>query len=148
MPNIQEPISQLTDADLPLQGDEFVPIVQDGATKKTTIASTVSSFLFGAEFPLVLAAGLNNNVPVAGGRALCDTTAGDATITGFDATLVADGNSLVVTNTGPNMLTLADSNGGSLAANQLYCITDMTLPPKGSMLLERSGTLTKWVIIS
>lgn len=148
MPNIQEPLSQLPLADLPLTGDELMYIVQDGNSRKTSVAGALSAAFFGPEYALTLTAGNNNNVLVTGNRLLADTTAGDATITGFDATGISTGYPLVVTNLGPNALTLADANGGSLAANQLFAITDLTLPPRGSFLLERSGTLLKWVLIS
>lgn len=147
MPLSPVPISSLPDAVIPLSGTEEVPLVQAGQTRKATLAATLSAAFFGPEYSLALAAGNNNNVLVAGNRALFDTTAGDAVITGFNATGVATGAPLIVTNTGPNLLTIANQNVGSLAANRSYGPTDLSIPPGSSMMLVRSGTLLRWVMV-
>lgn len=148
MPLSPVPISAFPDATLPLNGSELMPLVQSGETVKTTVAAAVSAALFGPEYSIVGAAGNNNNVPVAGNRLLVDTTAGDAVITGVDATGIATGYPLIILNRGPNLLTLAVQNAASLIGNRLYGITDMALPPFGSMMLVRSGTLLRWTITS
>lgn len=146
MPFVPVPVTSFPDATLPLSGVEVFPLVQSGGTKKTTVAAAVSAALFGPEYSIVAAAGNNNNVPVAGNRVLVDTTAGDAVITGFDATGISTGYPLLVTNRGPNALTLANQSGLSLAANRMFGVTDITWPPGGTAMLVRSGTLLRWVM--
>lgn len=148
MSDIRVPITGLPTATLPLDGSELLPLVQNGQTVKVTLLNAGLGPItkLGAELLFVSAAGNNNNVALGNfNRLLVDTTAGDATITGIAAG--TDGQLCVVTNQGPNLLTLADSNAASLAANRLYGVTDITSPPKGSMLLSYSATLLKWVMV-
>lgn len=147
MPLTPVPISTLPDATLPMSGTEEIPLVQSGVTKKAALSDVVSTANFGPEFSLALVAGNNNDIPVAGGRALFDTTAGDATVTGFDATSVIDGQLLLVTNRGANALIIAAENAGSIVANRILAVTDITFPSGGSTLLSYSGTLLRWVMV-
>lgn len=141
------PVSSFPDATLPLTGAESVPLVQGGVTKKAPSSAFVSSEIrLVPEDFFVLPAGTTNDYNIGGAvRAFFDTAAGDATITGF--TGGEDGQILVVTNSGSvNSLTL-DVETGSAAANQIYGVTAITLPPHGSQQLCYSGTLLKWVML-
>jgi len=148
------PVSQFPDATIPLTGSELVPLVQGGITKKTT-ASTFAVFatLLLPEIFRAIPAGNSNNVSAKGAlRLFLDTAAGDATVTGFYPTddplvLWRDGQILIVANSGgANALTLAVGIG-SIPANQIYGVTDITLPPHGSQMLVYSGTLQKLVMV-
>jgi hypothetical protein len=142
-------VSQLPAAVTPLTGAELVMVVQSGVSRQTPASAfggTITTL--GGEQLITAAAGTSNNVAVtvaSVNRVLVDTTAGDAVFTGMTAGV--DGQLMVVTNQGPSLLTLDDENGGSLAANQFYGVTDITLPAKGSQLLSYSGNLTKWVMV-
>lgn len=142
-------VSQLPSAVTPLTGDELVMLVQSGVSRQAPASAFHGTLpVLGDEQVIVAAAGTSNNVAVTVAtvsRVLVDTTAGDATFTGLTAG--ADGQLMVVTNQGTNLLTLAAENGGSTAANQFYGVTDITLPAKGSQLLSYSANLTKWVMV-
>lgn len=142
-------VSQLPSAVTPLTGDEEVMLVQSGVSRRAPASAFQATVtVLGGEQVIVAAAGTSNNVSVtvaSVSRVLVETSAGDATFTGITAG--TDGQLMVVTNEGPSLLTLADQNGGSTSANQLYGVTDITLPAKGSQLLSYSGNLTKWVMV-
>lgn len=93
------------------------------------------------------AAGTYNNFSLDEGVGFLDvdTTAGDVVITGFDVANVADGRILTVTNTGPNLLTLAALNGGSSSGNQLRAPSDLSFTQNDGMSIRRSATIGKWV---
>jgi hypothetical protein len=91
------------------------------------------------------AAGNNNNVALTAQRVLVDTAAGNATITGLGA--LANGTLILVTNTGVNDLVLAVENVGSVAANRLYGVADITIISHGSKFLSYSATLARWVLV-
>jgi hypothetical protein len=142
-------VSQLPPAVTPLVGDEEVMVVQSGESRRAPASAfqTVVPVL-GGGVVVVAAAGQSNDVVVdvtIVSRVLVTTTAGDATFTGITAG--SDGQLMVVTNQGSNLLTLADQNVGSSSANQFYGVTDITLPAKGSQLLSYSGNLSKWVMV-
>lgn len=144
-------VSQLPQSSTPLVGDELVMVVQSGVSRQCTVADfQPTTQKLGPELVYVAAAGNNNDIDInitTTSRVLVDTTAGDATITGVDTTDSENGQLLVFTNTGPNSLTFANENGASLAVNQFYGVTDITLPPRGSLLVSRSATLSKLVMI-
>jgi hypothetical protein len=144
------PVSQFPDASLPLSGDEYVPLVQSGVTRKVPSASfaTFSQRFVPEVFKAVLA-GIVNDVEIEGAaRLFIDTADGDTTITGFaTSTGWQDGQFLIVTNSGAaNSLTLAIETGSS-PENQIYGVTDLTLPPHGSKILCYSATLEKLVML-
>lgn len=150
MPFTPTPVSEFPVADLPLTGDEFVPIVQDGITKKTTVAGLGGGPIttLGGEEVFVAVAGNNNNIPLdiaVINRVLIDTTAGAAILTGVVAG--TDGQLLVVTRQGPNSLTLNNQDAGSDPDAQLYGAVNLTLLDRQSRLLSYSGTLSKWVMV-
>lgn len=139
-------ISLLPEAQVPLAGTESVPLVQNGVTKRVAASEFFATLVAGTEAALVTAAGGNNNVVIGTAqRLLVNTAAGAATITGFAGG--TDGRMLLVTVTGANDLTLADEDGGSIAANQLYGSDDLVLPQGVSLWLIYSGTLAKWVMV-
>lgn len=142
-------VSELPAAVTPLTGDEEVMVVQSGVSRRAPASAFIASItILGGEEAFTASAGNNNNVTVdvaTVNRVLVDTTAGDATFTGLVAG--TSGQLMVITNRGPSLLTVADSNGSSTALNQFYGVTDITLPAKGSQLLSYSGTLTKWVMV-
>jgi hypothetical protein len=146
MPAVPVPISQLGVATLPLSGSERLVVVQNGSSKQTTVSAASGKSSLATEIVSILAAGNNINIPVgsAAGRVLCNTVAGDATATGFAAGF--DGQLVLVTNTGPNLLVASPANGLSLAANQLYGVTDLTYLSHESFLMSYSASLAKWVI--
>lgn len=75
-----------------------------------------------------------------------DTTAGDAQINGITPPAV-DGQVVIVTNTGVNLLTLlAPQNGGS--PNDLRLPFDMSLTQNGSITIRYSQALGLWVQMS
>lgn len=146
MPLTPVPVSQFPVATLPLDGDEEVPLVQDGITKRTPSSSFA---VFGGalvpEATIAPPAGTFNDVDTLGALHLfVDTTAGDVTITGFEAPAVA-GTPLLVTNSGTNLL-LLPTGPGSIPANQLYGLPDMGVPSLGSQMLYYSSTVSKWVL--
>lgn len=151
MPAVPVPVSQFPDAALPLVGDELVPLIKDGVTSKApSNAFAVFANELVPEVFRAVAAGISNDVSAQGAmRLFIDTAAGDATITGFTpdgVTLWRDGQVLIVTNAGAaNLLTLAVETGSS-PENQMYGITDITLPPHGSQMLVYSATLEKLVM--
>lgn len=142
-------VSQLSAAVTPLTGDEEVMLVQSGVSRRAPASAFQAVVtVLGGEVVIVAVAGQSNNVAVAVttvSRVLVQTSAGDATFTGITAG--SDGQLMVITNQGGNLLTLADSNAGSSAANRLYGVADITLPTKGSQLLSYSGNLSKWVMV-
>lgn len=142
-------VSQLPAAVTPLVGDEEVMIVQSGTSRRAPASAFQATVtVLGGEQVVVAAAGTSNNVSVTVAtvsRVLVETTAGDATFTGITAG--SDGQLMVMTNEGTNLLTLASENVGSSSANQFYGVTDITLPAKGSQLLSYSGNLSKWVMV-
>lgn len=152
MPLSPVPVSQFPNATTPLSGTELVPIVQNGQTKKVASSQLGAGAgpAFGAEGVFVALAGNNDNISLSPDirRVLVDTTAGDATITGLDATGVTSGTPILVTNQGPNLLTLAAQNAGSLAANRIYSNTDITKFAGDTFLMVRSGTLSRWVLVT
>jgi hypothetical protein len=136
-------ISALTEGTVPLSGTELVPVVQNGTTKRVPSAAFFA-FRLGDEMSFVAAAGVNNNVnPGAASRILVDTTAGAATITGFQGG--TDGRVLMVTCIGPNELILDNETG--TAVNQLYAADDIALPEGTTVFLVYSDALLKWVIV-
>ena len=142
-------VSQLPDALQPLSGTEQVMLVQDGASVKAPVSAVRGVVVvLGGEEIIVAAAGANDNVAVDVdniSRLLVDTTAGAARFTGMTAG--SDGQLMVATNAGPNTLEIANQDAGSLAANQYYGVTDITLVQGGSQLFSYSGTLDKWVMV-
>lgn len=92
-------------------------------------------------------AGTHNNFAVAGGVGALDvdTTAGNITLTGITPTV--DGHILVVSNTGPNVLTLAALNGGSTADVQFRLPADLSILQNDSLTLRYFVRLTKWLRI-
>lgn len=147
------PTSQFPLATLPLSGTETVPLVQDGITKKTPTSafSSFASRLVPEEFE-VIPAGTSHNVQANGAlRLFLDTSAGDATVTGFlpdgPGSVWQDGQIFIATNAGSvNALTLAVETGSD-PENQIYGVTDITLPPHGSLMMVYSGTLEKLVMV-
>jgi hypothetical protein len=141
--------TQLPPATLPLAGDEILCIVQDGLSKQV-VASQVGGgaiLALGGELAFTAVAGVNDNVAFGASynRLLVDTSAGPASISGIVAGI--DGQICIVTNRGAGTLTLLDANVGSTPANQLYGVTDITNPARGSFLLQYSGTLSRWVMV-
>jgi sugar/nucleoside kinase (ribokinase family) len=142
-------VSALPAATLPLSGTELVMLVQSGVSRQAPASAFLAAVVtLGAEQVVVATAGTMNNVVIdvaSVSRVLVDTSAGDVIFTGMTAG--TDGQLMVVTNGAANLLTLADENAGSLAANRYYGVTDISLPPRGSQLLSYSGTLFKWVMV-
>ena len=101
----------------------------------------------------IAAAGASNNVnPVGFGPTIhlldVDTSAGAANFTGLIAG--ADGQQLVLSVTGANLLTLNAANTGSTAANRFRAAADLTLLQNGSFNLVYYGASTgvnRWVIV-
>lgn len=93
-------------------------------------------------------AGTHNNVVLPGGSDFAldvDTTAGNVTYTGFIAR--RNGQRLIISNTGANLLTL-DSLTGSAANNQLRGIPGgITLVSGQTVTLEYVATLNKWLFV-
>jgi hypothetical protein len=90
------------------------------------------------------AAGTTNNLAV--GRNVgfldIDTTAGNVTLTGITAG--SDGQILVVTNVGANLLTLAALNTGSSSANRFRMPSDLSFVLNDGMSLRYSSQVGKW----
>lgn len=76
-----------------------------------------------------------------------DTTAGDAVVTGITPPAL-NGQIIIVSNTGANLLTLAALNGGSVAANQVRLPADLTLTQYGGVTLRYSTALALWIPMS
>lgn len=146
------PVSQFPNATLPLVGSELIPLVQNGVTSKATAdAFAIFATLLVPEVFKAVAAGTLNDVSAGGAlRLFIDTAAGDVTITGFTFDGVVpwrNGQPLIVVNAGAvNLLTLAVETG-SAPGNQIYGVTDLTLPPHGSQMLCYSATLAKLVMV-
>lgn len=146
------PVSQFPDASLPLNGDELVPLVKDGVTSKVpSSAFAIFTTLLVPEEFIAIPAGTSDDVDSLGAlRLFLDTAAGDAVVTGFTpdgSTPWKNGQILIVTNSGvASSLTLAVGTG-SASENQLYGVTDITLPPHGSQMLCYSATLEKLVMV-
>lgn len=151
MAAVPVPVSQFPDGNLPLIGSELVPIVQDGVTRKVPSgAFSVFSTALVPEVFKAVPAGTSHNVSADGAlRLFLDTTAGAAIITGFTpdgGTPWRDGQILIVTNAGAAALLELAVETGSLPENQMYGVTNITLPPHGSMMLVYSATLQKLVM--
>jgi hypothetical protein len=72
-----------------------------------------------------------------------DTTDGNVTITGITAG--SDGQILTVTNTGPNLLTLAALNAGSASANRFRFAADLSIPQNDSLTIRYIVAVGKWL---
>lgn len=96
------------------------------------------------------AAGNNDNVTPAApditqiNRLFVNTTNGDATFTGLVAG--ADGQLVWVWNQGTNLLTLANQNAGSTAANRFRGLDDILIPANGSVLIFYDASVSRWVM--
>lgn len=92
-------------------------------------------------------AGTINNQPIAvdAGYLDVDTTAGNVDITGFAAAF--DGQSVVVSNTGANLLQILALNAGSAAGNQVRIPSDMALVQNQSATFKKSASIGKWVLV-
>jgi hypothetical protein len=93
------------------------------------------------------AAGTFNNVAVAAGIRYLDvnTALGDVSYTGWSAAY--DGQIVVVSNTGANLLNLRALNGGSLAGNQFRIPSDFTIVQNQSVTFQKSVAIGKWIAI-
>lgn len=93
------------------------------------------------------AAGTYNNFALSTGVGFLDvdTTAGDVVITGFDSSNVLDGQVIVVTNTGANLLTLNALSGGSSAPNRLRLPADLSFTLYDGMSLRYSAAVGLFV---
>lgn len=133
------PVSQFPDATLPLSGNEQVPFIQNGITKKGPASALAAlAGVVQPEGTFVAAAGVNINVDLSMARWLfVDTSAGDASIASFLGGV--PGIIGLVTNLGPNFLAL--SGAGILG------FPDTTLPVGTTGLLYYSGTVNKWVLV-
>ncbi|MGH9780198.1 MAG: hypothetical protein ACRD33_00130 [Candidatus Acidiferrales bacterium] len=104
---------------------------------------------FGTYLEYAAAAGETDNTDPAGfgpgvGRLDVDTTAGAATFTGLIAG--ADGQGLIISNIGANLLTLDALSGSSLAANQFRAPGNIALIENQSQLfVYYAGSVNKWV---
>lgn len=144
------PVSQFPSATLPLEGDELVPIVKDGVTSKVpSSAFGVFSGKLAPEGAVTLPAGTYDNVDfdeVA--HLLVTTSGGDVVITGFIAPMTNPaGTPLLITNLGPDLLTLNSEDAGSDAANQMLGVSDITIPPGGSQLMYYTFLNAKFVLV-
>lgn len=74
-----------------------------------------------------------------------DTAAGDVFITGFEVDNVLDGQIVVVTNTGANLLTLPALNGGSGVENQFRFPFDLSYSANDGGAVRYSAAIGKWI---
>lgn len=74
-----------------------------------------------------------------------DTTAGNATFTGFVAQY--GGQRITISNTGPNLLTIAALGAGSGANDRVRAATDLAIITNQSITLQYSTDVHKWLIV-
>lgn len=89
-------------------------------------------------------AGTHPDFAVAAGVAFLDidTTAGDITITGF--AVAFNGQFLTITNTGPNLLTIAANSGASTPNNRVRLPADLTVTQNGGITIRRCNAISRW----
>lgn len=100
--------------------------------------------LYAASTP---SAGAHNNVVLGGPSDYVldlDTTAGNASYSGFVAQF--DGQKLIISNTGANLLTLV-ALATSSAANQFRLPTDLALVQNQTVVLQYSTGAGKWLLV-
>lgn len=82
------------------------------------------------------------------GVLVINPSAGDAAITGFDASLLRNGQTITVINGhASNALTLKVNNTGSLAANRIMGAYDLTLPYRGACNVRYVSALNQLVLV-
>lgn len=74
-----------------------------------------------------------------------DTAAGNVDITGFVAQ--RNGQTLYLSNTGPNLLQVLANNGGSAAINQVRAATDLGVVEDQTLTLKWFSGLNRWLIV-
>jgi hypothetical protein len=131
-------------------GAESLPVTQGGATTQGNLGTLQS---FGSLITFAAASGSVNNANPGGGWPLAlgrvrlnvDTTAGNAEWTGLLA--AADGQEVLITNTGANTLQLDNANASSSAANRFKAVGNLVLVPNGRTLaIYYGGSLNLWFI--
>jgi len=108
----------------------------------------ISGMPAGISTPAVLAAGNNNNwnagLSSVIGRVRTRGDAGGSVLTGMDATGVADGYRVVLTNIDANPITVLHESGLSLAANRFNTNGDLFWPSGVSHEFIRDAALSRW----
>lgn len=104
-------------------------------------------YTFGVSVSASPGASVNDYAPTGFGagtnRLLITAAAGGTTITGLNASGIADGVSIALFNdSDTDNLTLPNNNAGSLAANRFLGAgaSDLILPPRSGVLLVRVGS--------
>lgn len=145
-------ISALGPATTPLAGDEEVPIVQDGVTRRAAASafggSPAAAVVWTAMVTAALAAGANNNLSPAGldATARLGLTPVDDTseLRGLEAG--TDGQLLMILNhSTANLFTIVNESGTSTAANRFAINGDIIIPARCGALFMYDGTIDRWV---
>lgn len=131
-----------------LAGSSTINLVDNGAgnTLVLEVAGASAAALPGGLTPLAPAAGLLNNYVLAVGTGFLDidTTAGAVDLTGVVPSL-PDGQILIVSNTGSNLLQLMSQNINSNPTNRFRLAFDITLTQNASMTVRYSAAIGRWV---
>lgn len=145
-------ISQMGAATLPLDGDELVPVVQDGINRYTpagTLGGSPSgAVVWTALISAALAAGANNNLAPAGldAAARLGLTPVDDTSELRGLAAGTDGQMLMIPNHSVAFLfTVVNESGTSTAANRFAINGDLIIPPRCGALFQYDGTVDRWV---
>lgn len=132
-----------------LASSASVTVIDNGPGQPITLNTADGASLpTGLQTYVVPGPGTINNFPLSPsiGFLDIDTTLGEVTITGISPG--ADGQILIVSNTGANLMNLSSLGAGSLAANRIRLAVDLTYVQRGSQTLRYSNTLALWVPMS